>query len=39
MGDSAMASKEDEFRKKAEEYRDLAESATKPCAIESMGGG
>ena len=31
--------KADEFRKKAEEYRDLAESATKPYAIESIGGG
>ena len=34
-----MASKADEFRTKAEEYRDLAESATKPYAIESIGGG
>ena len=34
-----MASKLDEFRTKAEEYRDLAESATKPYAIESIGGG
>jgi hypothetical protein len=39
MGDSAMASKADAFRKKAEEYRDLAQSATKPYAIESIGGG
>ena len=37
--DSAMASKADAFRKKAEEYRDLAQSATKPYAIESIGGG
>jgi hypothetical protein len=34
-----MTSKTDEFRKKAEEYRDLAESATNPYAIESIGGG
>ena len=31
-----MASKADAFRKKAEEYRDLAQSATKPYAIGSM---